>query len=105
MLLKDRCRAPVHHALLARQVRPPSLSVASRTISDRLSDLAEASGFLIVERIGDQNKVVSVRLKRTIDLTGRKSDLVFRGEDEAEPTVLLMGWPALPRTSSMVSLH
>jgi len=29
MLLKDRCRAPVHHALLARQVRTLSLSVAS----------------------------------------------------------------------------
>ena len=30
----------------------------------RLSDLAEASGILVVERTGEQNKVVTVRLKR-----------------------------------------
>ena len=30
----------------------------------RLSDLAEASGILVVERIGEQNKVVTVRLKK-----------------------------------------
>jgi len=29
----------------------------------RLSDLADASGILVVERVGDQNKVVTVRLK------------------------------------------
>nr|CAD6438676.1 NYN domain-containing protein [Rhizobium sp. Q54] len=36
----------------------------------RLSDLAEASGILVVERTGEQNKVVTVRLKKKTQKPG-----------------------------------